>query len=254
LMLIGISEATKKYKITVTKSGYETVETLPPYPTTAYNPVHEYASVIAGAVNPADIYQNQLSDLLLETKNYLGNSVPGINFHLTGGRKLGLNPNSTPPNNPVYSTDADYVTGSDGKKYFGSTNPGLYTFILKKPGYKLIGINPVSPASLIPGQSMTLNVKVSPENVTALLVTVKESANGNPMPGASVHLTNASGYDVTLATGDDGMAFFPNTETPPFNSGTYSLAVTSSGYDNYSEQVSVNSNELKEATVLLEAQ
>ena len=254
LMLIGISEASRKYKITVTKNGYETVSTLPPYPETSYNPTHEHVSVIAGAINPADIYQNQLSDLLLETKDYLGNSVPGIDFHLTGGRKLGTDPNSIPPDNPVYSTDADYVTGSDGKKDFGTTNPGQYAFTLQEPGYKLIGINPTSPASLMPGQSMTLNVKVSPENVTALLVTVQESDNNNPLSGASVHLTNASGYDVTLTTGNDGMVFFPNTETPSFDSGTYDLSVINSGYQNYSGQVIVNNNELKEEPVPLVAQ
>jgi len=254
LMLVGISSGSKKYKITVTKSGYETVVTLPPYPTTAYNPTHEYASVVAGAINPADIYQNELSSLLVKTRDYLGASIPNIDFHLKGGRKLGTDPNSNPPNNPIYNTDADYATGSDGSKDFGQVSPGPYEFTLKGSTYEIIGINPATPFSLIPGQATEVDVKVSPKNVTALLVTATQSDDGSPLAGATVHLTNGSGYDVSLTTGDDGLAFFPNVASPSFASGNYTLVVSATGYQDHSGSITISSGQLKEEAVSMVAQ
>lgn len=255
LVMVGLPESIKKYQITVTKSGWETVSTLPPYPGTAYNPTHEHASVVEAAVNTLNIYQNELSNLTVASKDYLGNSVPDINFHLTGGRKIGTTyaPNPGDPSDPIYGLAGGFVTNASGEKSFNDANPGPYTFTLTKTGYKVIGTSPLPSFSLAPGDSSIFNVKVSSENVTALLVKVAEGINGNPLSGASVHLTNGASppYDVTLTTGDGGMAFFPNTETPAFEAGTYNLAIAATGYQDHSGTVTVNSNELKEENISL---
>ncbi len=251
LMLVGLSESIKKYEITLTKSGYETISTLAPYPEGPYNPpAHEHASVIAAAVNVIDIFQNQLANLNVKTVDYLGNSVANIDYHLKGGRKLGINPN--PPNDEVYSIDESFETNSSGEKNHSGISPGNnYEFTLEETGYVIIGIDSVMPFSLIPGETKTLTVKVSPNNVTAILIQVKDSTSELPIEGANVQLTKDGGYDVTIVTGSDGMAFFPNTAEPPFVSGTYNLNITANGYQNYSNLVDVNENQLREETILL---
>lgn len=250
LMLVGISEGTKNYRITVTKNGYETVSTLPPYPDTSYAPVHEHASVIESAVNTIDIYQNMMSDLVVRTKDYLGASLPNMDFHLKGGKKIG-NVYGSDPAEPIYGIDNDYATDGSGEKDFDEVNPGTYEFSLQEPNYKIIGISPVAPFTISPGATANVDVKVSPDNVTALLVKVSKDEAGNPLSGASVHLTSLSGYDAEITTESDGMAFFPKDNSVVFDSGTYDLSISASGYQNYSGQVTVNSGSLKEESVQL---
>ncbi|MFA6383147.1 MAG: prepilin-type N-terminal cleavage/methylation domain-containing protein [Parcubacteria group bacterium] len=256
LMMVGLSESIKKYVITVTKSGYETIASLPPYPDTSYNPIPENASVVAGGLNTINIYQNELSDLSIKTKDYKGDSVPDIDFHLIGGRQIGTEYNADPmaPAVPKYSTDADYTTNSSGEKNFSSIDPGNYTFTLNDSDYEVVGYDPVSPAVLAPGGSLDMNVKVSRKDVAALLVTISRADDLSLLEGASVRLTNGSGYDKTAVTSKDGLAFFPRSDDVSFTDGDYTLAVTADGLVDYSESVTINENELKEKTVELDLQ
>ncbi len=249
LLLLGLPESLNKYQITLTKSGYETVSTAPPYPDSLYNPVHEHASVISGAINTIDIFQNELSDLRVITQNYADQPVGGIDFHLKGGKQIGTE--NIVPNNPIYNFDADDDTGAGGEKNLEDISPGQYEFTLLESGYKVIGTNPAASFLLLPGEAKTLTVKVSPENVTALLVKTIRSDDGSTVSGANVHLTNASGYDVTLIGGEDGLVFFPDTVESSFANGVYDLSVSADNYENYSSQVTVDTGNLKEEVVSL---
>ncbi len=251
LMLIGISQSIKKYQITVSKNGYETVSTSPPYPITAHNPIHEHASVIADAVNSINIYQNRNSELTIRIKNYLGSGVGNIAFRLRGGKQIGTVYNF--PHDPIYAVNNNYATNSGGEKNFNPISPGQYDFTLTDSSYKIIGSSQALPFSLSPGISVNLDVKVSPKNVTALLANITKSEDGGPLSGAAVRLVKSPDYDVSIVTGADGMAFFPNAENSPFASGTYDISVSVSGYQDYSGQVSVNSGEIKEENISMAA-
>ncbi|MBU0635220.1 MAG: hypothetical protein KKA52_09215, partial [Candidatus Omnitrophica bacterium] len=255
LMLVGLPEATKKYKVTLTKNGYETVETLPPYPATSYNPINTHASVIAGAVNTLDIIQNKTADIKVKTTDYLDQSVANVNFYLKGGRQLGTTEpvELGDPVYPVYQIDSHTQTGADGEKDFSAISPGQYEFTLEESGYTIIGINPAAPFSLYSEQTLELAVKVSPNNTTALLIKVQKDV-ASPIVDASVHLTNTGGYDTTLTTDENGMAFFPNVSDPPFAAGTYDFSITAAGYVNFSGQVTVNENVLKTEEIIMTAE
>ena len=246
LMLVGLPESIAKYKVTLTKNDYETVETLPSYPATNYNPTNTHASVIKGAVNTIDIIQNKTANLNVKTLDYLGQDVANINFYLRGGRKMGTTEPAElgDPALPVYKIDSHTQTGANGEKDFGIVSPGQYEFALEEANYSIIGISQTSPFSLSSEQSLNLDVKVNPNNTTALLIKVQKDVT-SPIVGASVHLTNTNGYDITLTTGVNGMAFFPNAAEPPFVAGQYDFSITATGYTDSSGQITVSENVLK---------
>ncbi len=253
LMLVGLSESTQKYAVTLIKNDYETIVSLPPYPITSYNPTDKHASVIKGAVNTIDIIQNKTANLSVKTTDYLNQNAANINFYLKGGRILGTTEPAElgDPTYPVYNMDTHTQTGSGGEKDFGAISPGQYEFTFEELGYALIGMNKASPFSLASEQTLELAVKISPDNVTALLFKIKNETA--PIANASIHLTNAGGYDTTLTTDENGMAFFPNVADPPFVAGMYDFSITATDYDSSSGQVTVDENNLKTEEVILVA-
>ena len=253
VMLVGLSESIQKYVISLTKSGYETVETFPAYPTTSYNPTDTHASVIKSAINTIDIIQNKTANFGVKTVDYLNQSAASINFYLKGGRKMGTTEpvELGDPAYPVYQIDSHTQTGADGEKDFGAVSPGQYEFIFEEPGYTLIGINAVPTFSLASEQTFILTVKVSPDNVTSVLFKIKNATES--IAGASTHLTNAGGYDTTLSTDENVIAFFPNVADPLFVAGTYDFAITAAGYTDSSGQVIVNENVLKTEEITMTA-
>jgi competence protein ComGC len=250
-----VTNSTEKYQITVTKSGYETVSTLPPYPGTSYDPVDIHASVTTGFPNGAYISQNELAGLKVITADYLDNPIANIDFHIAGGRKMGTD--HADPTKIIYNLDTDGKTGANGEKDFGEVSPcegNSYTFSLSPlvTNYELIGTNPISPFGLAPGQSLNLKVKLADKSATSLLVKVAETVEGklNPVSDANVKLSNNTGYDVTQTTAADGTVFFPKT-SDVFQNGTYDLKITADGFQENNSQVTINNGVLKVETIEL---
>lgn len=247
----NIRDSIQKYEITLTKSGYETISTLPPYPDTAYNPTDVHASVVTGSVNITNIFQNKLADLEIDTVDFLNESVPDIDFHIKGGRKMGTTISS---NDPVYNLDEDGETGSDGKKSYDDVSPGQYEISasLGSTNYELIGMDPVSPFNLLSSSPQTVKIKLADKSVTSILVIVT-GTDSAPVTGANVQLKNeALSYDKNQTTLEDGKVFFPVT-SDLFQSGTYDLKITASGYVDSDTDVTINENELKIETINLTA-
>jgi len=249
-----VRNSIQKYRITVTKSGYETVNTLSPYPVTAYNPIDVHASVVTGTINVKNIVQNKLANLKISTVNYLGEPISGATFHLIGGRKLGST--VVAPITPVYNLNQDSVTDSDGEKLFSAISPGGYTFSLigaTLSNYEIINSTPTNPFSLLSSdETLEVKVKLAGKTATALLVTVLKAVDDMPIPGAVVKLTNALGYDQSLTTASDGKVFFP-VSADPFLAGDYTLKITAEGFFDSTSSVTVNTNELKLETKKLTA-
>lgn len=253
LMGDKIRDSIQKYQISLSKEGYENVSTMPPYPQTPlYNPVDVHASVVTGSVNVANIVQNRLAQLKVDTVNFLDNPIPSIDFHLTGGRKLGTL--AVEPNNPIYNMDADGKTNAGGEKDFGQVSPGQYAFTLLPSviSYALIDTDPVSPFSIFSDQDLALKVKLADKNATSLLVKTVRDDGGSlvPVPGATIELKNASGYDVTQTASATGTAFFPTT-SDTFQADNYDLKITAAGFSDNNSQVTVDAGQLKTDTVTL---
>ncbi len=249
VMLLGAKESLQKYQITVSKSGYETVSTLPPYPATTYNPVDTHASVIGGTFNTTNIVENKVANIKISTIDYLGNPVGNVGIVLNGGRKLGTGISS--PFAPTYNLDFNGSTNSSGEKTFDSISPGQYAFGLasSETTRELIGSDPISPFSAVSESSTDIKLKVADKTMTGISVRVVKTTDSSPLVGATVELKNVGlAYDETITTGSDGMVFFPDSNAI-FQAGTYDLSVTASGFQNDNESVTINAGSLTNKNV-----
>lgn len=266
LMGNRIKNSIQKYEISLSKSDYESVNTMPPYPTTTYDPINVHASVVVGSINVINIIQNKLADFKVATVDYLDQPIADIDFHLEGGKILGntrADDLADPPvlSEPVYNINTDEQTGSNGEKDFGSVSPGQFFFTLSDSmtDYELVDMLVNQPTdyvsvpsvSLFSDDDKTLKIRLAKKDETSLLVKVVSSLTDNPpITGASVKLSNGDGYDVTVTASAIGTAFFPVT-ADVFAAGTYDLKITAEGFLDSNTQVTVNADELKTETITL---
>lgn len=247
----NIDNSIQKYKLTITKSDYETVETMPPYPGSPFEPVDVHASVVTGSMNVKNIVQNELADIRIRTVDYLGEPIGSIDFHLVGGRKLGTD-STIIPSVAYYNFDEDGATDSSGIKLFSSVSPGGYDFSLIDSAfneYEIINIDKENPFFLMSAdETLDVTVKLASKTATALLLTVVDEVNEAPIAGAIVRLVNATlGYEKELETASDGKVFFPDPIDFPdlFLPETYQVEIQAEGFSNLSSSVTINANELK---------
>ncbi len=249
-----VANSIQKYQITITKDGYETVTTFPPYPITAYNPIDIHASVVTGVMNVKNIAQNKLANMKISIVDYLDQPISGVPFHLVGGRKLGTE--MTTPFASVYNLDQDSITDTSGEKLFSLISPGGFVFSLIDPAltnYKIISITPAESFSLLSSdETLDVKVKLASKTTTALSVVVLNNSNDAQIAGAKVRLTNALGYDQELTTAIDGKVFFP-VSADLFVAGEYNLKITAEGFSDSDSSVTINTNELKIETKKLTA-
>jgi len=251
ILMSGMPAGDRNYVITVSKDGYESVTTLPPYPITTFDPTDVHASVMAGDLNTKAIIIDKLSNFHMYARDILNydNLLPNIHFNLKGGRVIGLEYGTT---NEITGYDQNFATGAGGDVSVSDISPGKYNIILNEPGYVIVGTDPFLPIALAPDQSLDVNFVLARSNVNSLLATVKNSQTGSVLSNASVHLFNGSGTDITLITGEKGQVYFPPSTDPPTNlsAGSYSLEVSLDGYDNYSGSVNINQFTQKEIQIV----
>lgn len=229
LMFPGAEESILAYKLTVSRDDYETVETVDP-DSVEYNPTDSHASVVSGSVNTKTIVLNKTSDIEIKSMDYLGVVLPNVSFHLKGGRILGTD-TSVPPAN-VYNIDHDYSTELGGEKKLEEASPGQYVLSEIDPvsGYTLISSEPVSPITVLPNETKTIEIKFAKNDEDSLVIYVQKDSDSTPVEGATVHLTNGSGYDATVTTANDGVAIFPLVAIPAFASGDYNIEIKAEGF------------------------
>lgn len=250
------------YEISISKTNYFSIITLPPYPTTSYYPVYAHASVTEGSKNIYSITTDEVSNVVLKTEDPLGSVVPNISFNLKGGMRKG-NTIDDPPDNPsapIFYFDQNLNSGSNGENTLGNISYGSYDFTPNVSGgdYEFIKMFPFDATlndkakfSVEPGSDFTQKAIFANKNMNSVLITVLDSSSSLPVQNASVRLYNLSlpdPYDVTLSTDDFGMIYFPN-NLPELAVGNYNIDVTSSGYQNKTEPVTINAYTKKEINI-----
>ena len=235
-----IDNGTATYQITVSKDGYETVQTVDPNdPALTYSPIDKNGSVYAGGdPSVTDIIINKLANLKISSVDNTGAPIPDVQFSLVGGRVLdkygtvfNLN-ESLPANLPT--------TGTAGEKIFSNISPGQYTLTQTGniSGYTFIKSEPSSPLTLNPGDSTEDKLIFANNDTNSLQVKITDSSS-NPVAGATVKLKNATGYENDQTTLIDGMAFFANADNT-LAKGDYELDVTAAGFQDATVAVSID--------------
>ncbi len=241
------------YSISVSKDGYYGVQTYPPYPDSAFNPLDIPLSVVVGSVNQKTFVLDHLSAFTVKSEDTFGGSIPNVSFSLAGGHQVGTVP-APSPEVPIYGFSVSASTGLGGEKEYSDQSYGRYVFsnIGSVAGYRFLHVDPGASDlerafDLQPGESRTEKLIFANTSVVSLLVSVtrQEDVGGTPVDkpvsGASVHLVNASaGYDATVTTGISGQAYFPTT-IPALTAGTYQYEVTMAGYGTETGSVDVTS-------------
>ena len=78
------------------------------------------------------------------------------------------------------------------------------------------------------------------KNIGSLKVIVNDQSSGNPLLGASVHVSNGTlPYDATVVTDQYGVAYFP-TALPALLAGTYDVEVSMAGYSDETNSVTIS--------------
>lgn len=246
IYLPGAKQSVQTYEITVLKEGYETITTMDPdQPGLTYVPFDKNGSVIAGDISTSNITINKLANLKISSVSSLDETVPNVTFSIVGGRQLDVDGN-------VFNiNEINQSTGESGEKIFSDISPGQITLTRGSEisGYTFIGMGVISPFTIQPGESKEIKLKFADDDLVWLAIKVLDNSN-NLIEEAQVKLTNNSGYEKTLATTEDGIAFFP--DSGEILAGEYNLEIKKEGFSTYSEKVDVAEKTQKEIILTAE--
>ena len=192
LQIVDAPPGINAYEITVTKTGYSTDKT---YAASVSNPTPSkpHATIVLQQVTQLSFIIDKLSTFNVTSVTNNCTPVPSIDFSITGTKLIGL------PSLVKYSQNN--VTDSNGVLSLNNIEWDNYTIANIDGAYDLIGINPISPLSIVPNSTQNLQLIMSPKNSKTLLITVKDGATTLPLSGVTVELDGPSGYDVTKITG-----------------------------------------------------
>jgi len=242
ITLPGAPAGSEKYVLTFTKNNYYGSVTYPSYPTSPYNPVDVHASVTASVLNQKTVIMDRDVTIPLKTQDPFGNPIPSVNFTLEGGRILGSDPVTGAP---VYSFSNTGSTNVSGEITFADQSYGQYAFTESAPNHSLLKIVPESTTTpsifdVPAGSSTNIAAVLMDQNIGSMKAVITNQADGTPIAGASVKLSNgALAYDTTITTDQYGFAYFPSS-LPQLTAGTYDIGVTAGGFQNYTGTVSIN--------------
>ena len=225
--------------LTITKSGYETIETMDSTPT--FTPIYRHVDVISNFLNQYSFEQNKLSNITIKSADYQDNPIGSIEFSIEGGKLIGHDNLNNAVFNMANTTGTTDVTS--GEKKYSNISSGNYTIAMKtNTQYEFIDLDPsISPAVLAPDSDSTYVIRVADKNINALFLEVKDSDTSHaPIAGAKVTLKDG-GTDIFTEKQSslNGVVFYPDGATPLDNN-DYTLEIDADGYGAYSQSVSID--------------
>lgn len=191
LQIIDVPPGVNAYEITVSKPGYSTARTYPPGGAGNPNPTQPNATVLVQQVTQVSFSIDLLSTFTFSSISPSCVAVGDVDFSLTGSKNIG-------ESLPKYSQN--HVTNGSGTYTKAAMEWDSYTVLGIDAVYDIIGINPLNAVALNPNSTQQVDLIVAPKNPKSVLVTVKDAGTGLPVTGASVNLSEDSGYSSTQIT------------------------------------------------------
>jgi len=157
--------------------------------------------------------------------------IPNLAFTLQGLKTLGTDVNG----NQIYKYQQNLATDGSGQIIIGNLEWDSYKITVNgaSTGYDIANSLPAQPFNISPDTNQTTTLKLANHQANTVLVIVRDSASA-PLTGASVRLYK-TGYDKLKITTDSGQTFFS-----PLAAVTYTLEVTMTGFQDYSEDIVVS--------------
>jgi competence protein ComGC len=251
IMLSGYAGSIQHYKAVVNKTGYYTVQSYEPYPVSSFLPDEVHGSIIEGNYNEMSLMTDRLIDFKIDTKDMAGNNVPNVQFELKGGKRKGVDKVT---NAPLYEYVSPLLsTGGSAEKSFVDMSMGDYFFTFKEPvtDYEFVrmepSINTANNQMKFFSSGATATAVLASKNINSLLLTVKDNVTGLPINNEQINLKNALGYDETVTTDYFGQAYFSS--VGPLEKTDYSLTINVTGYQSYTENISLTTDLLTKKEV-----
>ena len=248
LLLQGVpGDVNQDYKITMSKSGYETVVTYSPL-TAGFLPYDAHSNIIEGALNQKTMIIDLLANLTINSKDAFDEDLPNVGFELLGGRRL--DDGTVEPGNYTFNQTVD--TGSESEFSISDVNAGKYaldveTFSFASGDYVFWKVSlgddlNANTINLVPGTSIVTDAIFMDRDIDSAYIKIKDSSTDVAIAGATVELKNTIlGYDVTRTTDKYGYVYFPEAITTPLQNGeTYDISVTATNYQNNSDNIVIN--------------
>lgn len=196
LQIVDAPPGVNAYQITVTKSGYTTDQT---YSTSTGNPnpTKPHATVLLQQVTQISFVIDQVSTVKVATLSDTCSAIGSIPFSIQGTKLIGASPD-------VYKYSQSFTTNSGGNKTISNVEWDTYNLSVTSGGYRLAGVNPLLPVAVLPNATQNIDLILTTQPLSILLVTVKDSATQLPLSSASVNITGNS-LNQTLTTGQGFM-------------------------------------------------
>lgn len=244
LFITGLDPGLHKIIIS-NDSNYYPVETK--NETASFVPADKHVDINVKTLVEKTIQTDIESTLDVTLKNTSGSTISNLEFDITGGKFLGVE-NGT---EDIYDF-SDSGEGGDGTESYSGMSFGPYFFDFTDlndgtTDYHFLWMEPKGDAEnqtlLNAGETLEAEAVLAPGNVPALLVTVKDSDNGNPISGAKVHLVSSvPGYDEELFTNEFGKVYFleGSEELEIIANGQHDYTVSADGYGTKTGSVDIN--------------
>ena len=169
-----------------------------------------------------------LHGLELSFINEEATPIGNVSFQIRGNKKIGFDEDE----NPIYKYIDNFVSNQGGVKEILEIEPDLYFFEVEN----LVLINN-DPVGLLPAEEKEIFLYLMSDN--SLFITVLNEDTSNPVFSAKITLTK-NGFEKVMYTNEKGQTFFS-----PIDSGNYLLLVEGPGYENFSENISLAGDTIK---------
>lgn len=199
LQLVGVLTSTQNYQITVSKAGYSSEKTYKIGDPSNPNPVKPHATVALQTVTNITFSIDRLGALKVSTLDLICAPVGSKSFSLSGAKLIGTTPD-------VLKFSTSSLTNASGVKSLSNIEWDTYSLILNEASFDILGMIPLTPIVVNPSSTNDFKFIIKPAEPRSLLVTIKNSSNGQPVPGAVAMLTK-SGFSETLVAGRNYLKF-----------------------------------------------
>ena len=229
------------YRITLSKSGHETVRTYPNPPGSGFAPIDPDLNVVNGNLIMKTFIMDPSASLLIKSVNLAdGSGIQGLSYDIQGGKKIGSSPDTYVFSETDLSDESGQIEKTD-------LSPGDYSILnlatLGNSQYYYIGSDTAQPINVPGGSSTQTSFIYAPKTVNSLVVKVIKQSDTTPIVGAQVHVTGTS-FDQTVTTGEDGLVYFPQQtiegQTITMNAEPYQISVTAEGFTTVSDSANVD--------------